>query len=218
MDTKDIGALKKSYDKFVNIQNKKIGKEDNDFYAEMAKSIFQATERALDPSINHMHIVPAQTGSGKSTYMQAMVAALCDNGYSSAIVSKTINQAHDSYEIIGKLLDEPTGEEFDQLMIDKLSGQNNSSRKLVIYSSKHRIGSIEFIENQKFTLGKVEGYTRYDKVIAPIVISTHAALLIELETGEDTGVMRQDEKMRDVIFLDESPEFKMAGMIKKGDI
>lgn len=209
--------LKKSYYEYVQAQNKGKVVEGNSFYLEMADAVYKATERCLNPNTTDMSILAAQTGSGKSSYMMAMVAALCDKGFTCAILAKTINQAHEIYEKVAILIKEPTGDAFDTKAIEELRS-SLSPKRLAIYTSMHKVGSNSYLDNQNFKLGKVEGFNRNDKVISPIVISTHAALLIEIENQRDTGIMKHNEKMRDVIFLDESPDFTIAGIIKKGDI
>lgn len=211
-------GLKKSYYKYVDIQNKRINKVGNPFYASMADAILTATEKALDPSITNMHILAAQTGSGKSTYMEAMAAALLDNDLSCAIVAKTINQSHAIYNNVAKLVGQPLGKDYLSHIKKVLAGTETSIEKVAIYTSVHKVQSKAVDGNYNFTDTPFEKFSKSDKIRYPVVISTHTALLTELEENLDTGVQKHHGDMRNVIFLDESPEFNVGGMITKGNI
>ena len=220
----DLIALRVSYDKYVKKQTKKIEKVGNKQYAEMAEAIYKATVKALDPSIHHMHIISAQTGSGKSTYMEAMAAALYKNGLSCSILAKTINQSHVIYKNVAKLVKQKTGKKKLAKEVKYLKGSNDPKKnkpfelKLAIYTSVHKDDSKKGISEYDIKPEERDRYSREDKIRAPIVVSTHAALLTELEEDFDSGIQKRHGKNRDVIFLDESPDFNISNSISKGAI
>lgn len=214
-------GFKKAYCEYVDIINKdpKRNWVGNKFYESMATTIWKATEAALNPTNNTMHIVPAQTGSAKSTYMEAMTAALCDAGYSVAIVAKTINQCHKIYIHVTKLLGQPTGKKLMGKRLKYLANQGKlSATKVAIYTSVHKFTSSSDSKIHDIKPSKVDHYTQEEKALAPIVVSTHTALMNELEESIDLGIQKRNGRARNVVFLDETPEFNLSLSIEKWEI
>lgn len=212
-------GLKKSYYKYVDAINVDRNWVGNKFYESMATTIWKATEAALNPTIDTMHIVAAQTGSAKSTYMEAMTAALCKAGYSVAIVAKTINQCHKIYINVTLLLGQPTGRELNEERLKYFANQGKlSANQVAIYTSVHKFTSSSDSKKHNIKPSEVDYYTQEEKSLAPVVISTHTALMNELDENIDLGIQKQDGEPRNVVFLDETPEFNLSMSIEKWEI
>lgn len=140
-----------------------------------------------------LYFIPAPTGSGKTTFTCALIAAAfnADPGYSAAIATETIAGAVDVYGHLSKLI--PMG-------------------NLCIYTSAHAQGHVMAIRSEfgDKVADHVERVGRTDRAAlgkARIAICTHELARREHSEKADFGVQHYMGQRRSNVIWDEQPSF-----------
>jgi hypothetical protein len=136
-----------------------------------------------------MQAVPLGTGLGKSSSAYALIAAfaLNDRNFSAAYVVPTIKMGIEAQEGIEAL----TGEGTTTLW--------TSLHKHKGVDRKKAFDELGFIPQRTVDKATLEAQR--------IVIVTHSALEHDLKTGKSGGILRFMAQPRNIVFIDEHPEF-----------
>lgn len=166
------------------------GKSSGDFQRQIAERLHLTMCQAYDDVRNGrehapLYAFPAPTGSGKSTYAAALVAAMAsaDPSYSAAIACNTIEEAHSTHA--------------------RLQALGVQCEEIYIYTSEHSDRDEKGVQERQ--LAKRASANHAGLKQARIAVCTHELLLREHRLGIDLGILRHDGIHRANILIDEYP-------------
>lgn len=167
----------------------------SDFNARTFDFIFEQAWRAISSTRSgdtSGTLVPisAPTGSGKTRTAMAMAVGLyrADPDSSVTIVQELVRQCDQTYTDLLELM------------------PNAGAEDLVVWSSAHCVNATEQTIAKYFPDSPPAArYRKEDMKNARVVITTHSQLQQELKSGNDNGVAKYKGKLRDVVFIDETP-------------
>lgn len=170
------------------------------------KAVFEAAKHAAAEAYSKtedfsVHVVPAGTGSGKTTFSTSLIATMVDRdpAYSAAYVVATISEAQTVYDNLSKMLPPDV---------------------IGIYTSAHRSlqKAIEHSPEVEEHVERLGSSSPGGLSNARISICTHEHWLLEGDNGDDLGVRQWNGKPRTNVFLDEFPSSITVELITPSDI